>query len=194
MRILVPFSYDLRMKKDFDTWNDKKKNIDKHKRILEFKEGEIWWSYFGMNVGEEAYGKGEDFRRPVIILKKITENSCIVIPTTTKIKEGENFYKFTTEKLERRAMLYQVKFISANRLRIKESKMKKVDFIKMKKSLANLLELSWPPSGQDGQCSDHRISPGMDIYYQNCRSCQIEAGLDEYNSLRTGVFSMPHIC
>ncbi len=163
------------MKKDFDTWNIKKKTIDKHKRILEFKEGEIWWSYFGVNVGEEAYGKGEDFRRPVIILKKITENSCIVIPTTTKIKEGENFYKFTTEKLERRAMLYQVKFISANRLRIKESK--------MKKSLANLLGLSWPPSGQDGQCSDHRISPGMDIYYQICSGCQIEVGLDEYNEL-----------
>lgn len=129
------------MKKDFDTWNIKKKHIDKHKRILEFKEGEIWWSHFGVNVGEEAYGKGEDFRRPVIILKKITENSCIVVPTTTKMKEGKNFYKFTANDLERRAMLYQVKFISANRLRIKESQMSKSDFIKMKKSLAYLLGL-----------------------------------------------------
>ncbi|MBC7766663.1 type II toxin-antitoxin system PemK/MazF family toxin [Arenimonas sp.] len=87
------------MKKDFDTWNNKKKNIDKKKRDLIFKEGDVWWSHFGVNVGEEAYGKGEYFRRPVVILKNITENSCIVVPTTTKIKEGKNFFKFTSNNL-----------------------------------------------------------------------------------------------
>lgn len=131
------------MKKNFDNWNIKKKHIDKNKRILEFKEGEIWWSHFGINVGEEAYGK------------------------------GENFFKFTSKRLERRAMLYQVKFISANRLRIKESGMSKGDFLKMKKSLAKLLGLSWPPNGQEGQCSDHRISPDMSTCYQICNFCQV---------------------
>lgn len=183
MRTLRIILYYRLMKKDFDTWNIKKKTIDKNKRDLIFKEGDIWWSYFGVNVGEEAYGKGEDFRRPVIILKKITENSCIVIPTTTKIKEGKNFFKFTTNSLERRAMLYQIKFISANRLRINESQMHQVDFLQMKKSLADLLGLSWPPSGYSCHCSDHWVSPDMSISYQNCSGCQIEAGLMEYNAL-----------
>jgi mRNA interferase MazF len=127
------------MQKDFDKWNLKKKIIDKNKRNLIIKEGDIWWSYFGINVGEESYGKGVDFRRPVIILKKITENSCIVIPTTTKAKEGQNFFKFSAKGFQRRAMLYQIKFISANRLRFKESQMTHEDFLQLKKSLANLL-------------------------------------------------------
>lgn len=127
------------MKKDFDNWNIKKKYLDKNSKDLIFNEGEIWWSHFGVNVGEEAYGKGEYFRRPVVILKKISQGSCIAIPTTTKIKEGENFFKFTTDNLERRAMLYQIKFISAKRLYVRESTMEKVDFIELKKSLANLI-------------------------------------------------------
>jgi mRNA interferase MazF len=94
------------MNKDFDKWNNKKKYLDRKSRDLIFNEGEVWWSYFGVNIGQEAYGKGKDFRRPVVILKKITDHSCIVIPTTTKIKEGPNFFKFTTKNLERRAMLY----------------------------------------------------------------------------------------
>ena len=73
------------MKKDFDKWNNKKKYLDKSDKDLIFNEGEIWWSHFGINIGEEAYGKGEYFRRPVVILKKISQNSCIVIPTTTKM-------------------------------------------------------------------------------------------------------------
>lgn len=121
------------MKKDFDNWNIKKKYLDKSSKDLIFNEGEIWWSHFGVNVGEEAYGKGEYFRRPVIILKKISQGSCIVIPTTTKIKEGENFFKFTTDNLERRAMLYQIKFMSSKRLYVRESTMEKEDFIELKK-------------------------------------------------------------
>lgn len=82
-------------------------------------------------------------------------------------------------------MLYQTKFISANRLYMKESKMPKRDFMQLKKSLAILLGISpWSPSGQEGQCLDHRISPDMSIYYQSCDCCQVEEGLTEYNNLK----------
>ena len=42
------------MEKDFDAWNFKKKELDKNKRDLLFKEGEIWWCSLGLNIGEEA--------------------------------------------------------------------------------------------------------------------------------------------
>jgi DNA polymerase III delta prime subunit/mRNA-degrading endonuclease toxin of MazEF toxin-antitoxin module len=162
------------MKKDFDKWNNKKKYLDKNIRDLEFKEGEIWWSHFGINVGEESYGKGEYFRRPVIIIKKITQNSCIVVPVTTKIKEGKNFFNFTEDGGERRAMLYQIKFISANRLYLKKSTMSKADLEKLKKSLANMLRIFLSsPGGQKGQGLDHRISPDMSTFYQIPKPCQI---------------------
>ena len=184
MRILGVVLYYVLMKKDFDTWNIKKKKLDIKKGNPIFREGDIWWSYYGVNVGGEAYGKGEDFRRPVIILKKITENSCIVIPTTTKIKEGKNFFAFTENGEVRRAMLYQVKFISAKRLYVHKPTMHKDEFLKLKESLAKLLGIHLSsPDGQKGQCLDHWVSPSMDTYYQNCSSCQIEAGLMEYNAL-----------
>ena len=40
-----------------------------------FKEGEIWWCSIGLNVGDEEYGKGPFFQRPVLIFKKFTKNS-----------------------------------------------------------------------------------------------------------------------
>jgi len=42
------------VEKDFDKWNMKKKKLDKNKRDLLFKEGEIWWCSLGVNIGEEV--------------------------------------------------------------------------------------------------------------------------------------------
>ena len=50
-------------------------------RVL-FKEGEVWWCSVGLNVGEEEFGKGERFVRPVLIFKKFTQNSFLGIPLT----------------------------------------------------------------------------------------------------------------
>lgn len=56
----------------FDLWNSFKKILsvkiseNAEKKIL-FKEGEIWWASIGYNLGEEVCGKGEKFRRPVIV-------------------------------------------------------------------------------------------------------------------------------
>lgn len=129
------------MYKDFDKWNTQKKTIDRNVRNLQFKEGEIWWCSLGLNIGEEAYGKGDKFRRPVIVLKKLSHNSCIVMPTTTKEKFGSWYFAFTVKCLQRRIMMHQIKSISANRLDTKESEISNIDFLKLKKSLAKLLGL-----------------------------------------------------
>lgn len=134
--------YTLEMiEKDFDSWNSQKKKLDENIRDLEFKEGEVWWCHFGLNIAEEVYGKGENFRRPAIILKKLSHNSCIVLPTTTKTRSGSWYFKFTNKEKERYAMMNQVRFISANRLYVKESEMHKNAFQELKKSVANLLGL-----------------------------------------------------
>ncbi len=162
------------MENNYNKWNILKKKINNRKRDLQFSEGEIWWSYFGLNVGEEAYGKGGNFRRPVLILKKISKNSCIVLPTTTKTKEGERFYKFTTKNIERRAMLYQIKYISANRLDIKESEIDLDNLFKLKISLARLLKISsWSPDSHNCKGLDHRVTPDMPLSYQISKPCQI---------------------
>lgn len=135
------------VKNDFDLWNEEKKILNKNKRDLLFKEGEIWWCSVGLNVGEEVYGKGKYFRRPVIILKKLSHNSCVVIPTTTQPRLGTWYHHLNVIGKDRWAMMHQIKFISANRLHTRESVLFPNEFFELKKSVAVLLGLNlWSPS------------------------------------------------
>jgi len=47
-----------------------------------FKPGDIWWCSLGMNLGEEIFGKGAKFTRPVLIFRKFTNNSFLGLPLT----------------------------------------------------------------------------------------------------------------
>jgi mRNA interferase MazF len=59
------------MQKDFDKWNEQKKELDKKQKDMLFKEREIWWCNLGLNIGDEENGKGEKSTRPILIIKKI---------------------------------------------------------------------------------------------------------------------------
>ena len=130
------------MDKDFDKWNTRKKQLDFSRRNLLFKEGEIWWCSIGVNVGEEVYGKGEASRRPVVIFKKLSGNSCIAIPTTTKTRNGSWFHHLHIKDKDRWVMMNQMRFLSANRLWVRESSLSSEEFSALKKSVAELLGLS----------------------------------------------------
>lgn len=125
----------------FDAWNDKKKILDIYRRQVLFKEGDIWWCAVGQNIGEEVYGKGGEFRRPIIILKKLSGNSCIGIPTTTKPRSGSWYHKIHVRGLDRWALLNQIRFFSCNRLWVRESTLPKEQLFELKKSVAKLLGL-----------------------------------------------------
>ncbi len=129
------------MRNEFDEWNEKKKVLDKSRRLLLFKEGEIWWCAIGKNIGEEVYGKGKDFRRPVIIFRKLTGNSCLVIPTTTKPRTGSWYHHLVVAGKERWVMMHQMRFVSANRLWVRESSLSGDEIKELKKSIAELLGL-----------------------------------------------------
>ena len=58
----------------YNKWNIKKQNIHfLDNRDIYFKEGDIWWCSIGLNIGDESYGKGRDFRRPILIFKKLSK-------------------------------------------------------------------------------------------------------------------------
>ena len=130
------------MEKNFDAWNEKKKTLNKNKRTLLFKAGEIWWCSLGLNIGEEVYGKGQNFRRPAVILKKLSSNSCVVVPTSTQKREGSWYHYLCVQNKDQWALMNQVRFISANRLYVRESTLSRDEFEALKKSIAGLLGLS----------------------------------------------------
>jgi mRNA-degrading endonuclease toxin of MazEF toxin-antitoxin module len=70
-------------KKDFEKWNKKKRNIHQENKAPFCHEREIWWCTLGLNIGFEQDGSGEEFRRPILVLKSFSAQTCLVIPLTT---------------------------------------------------------------------------------------------------------------
>jgi mRNA interferase MazF len=81
------------------------------------KEGQIWWAHIGENIGSEINGKSENFTRPVIIFTKLSKYTFLVIPCSTKIKEGSWFVKFRHNSMEQVAVLSQIRIIDGSRLK-----------------------------------------------------------------------------
>lgn len=104
--------------KHFDRWNNKKKELDaKVEEPLYFKQGEIWWVHLGINIGFEANGKGDEFMRPVIILKKYNKFSFLALPLSTSPKT--NSYRISigiVDGKEATANLSQIRNIDSKRL------------------------------------------------------------------------------
>ncbi len=57
--------------KDFDVWNEIKKQVESHPRF-EFNEGELWWCDIGLNIGSEQDGPSPLFERLVLVGKKFS--------------------------------------------------------------------------------------------------------------------------
>lgn len=72
--------------KDFKSWLSLKERINKNPRPS-FEKLDVWWCYFGCNVGTEKDGKGDNnlFLRPVILFEVINEKHLIAIPLTKTI-------------------------------------------------------------------------------------------------------------
>ncbi len=78
--------------KDFDRWNEKKKQTDSEieERSLFMYEREVWWCALGVNIGSEIDGKNENFERPVLIVRVISRNGFFGVPLTSK-KKGHRY-------------------------------------------------------------------------------------------------------
>ena len=104
------------MEKDFKSWIGLKEKLDNRPTEVLFREGEIWWTAIGCNVGEESNGKSNRFSRPVIVFRKLTRHSFYGIPMTSKIKNGSWYVPFKQGARENRAMLNQMRIFDSRRL------------------------------------------------------------------------------
>lgn len=102
------------MEKDFDRWNERKKNINASRSVVRFHEREVWWCSIGLNIGDEEDGKNDLFERPVLILKKFNRNVAWIVPLTTKPHNDVFHYQLESSKTY--LILPQAKLISSKRL------------------------------------------------------------------------------
>ena len=130
------------MKKDFDKWNIEKKRIESIQSNFLFKSGDIWWCSVGLNIKEESCGKGDMFRRPVLVLRKLSKTTFIGIPLSTQKKEGSWFCDISILSKTQYVLLYQIRMFSTNRFQRRITTLDDSDFKKVKQKLETLLELS----------------------------------------------------
>ena len=108
------------MEKEFDRWNEKKKQTDKDIGYRRFCDGEIWYCSFGVNLGVEIDGKSESFLRPAVVLHRFNKDMAIVAPTTTKRRDS-NAGKYYISSYDEKGLMFlvcisQIRVISAKRL------------------------------------------------------------------------------
>jgi mRNA interferase MazF len=136
--------------KNFKKWNEKKETIDKLNQPADFLflEGEIWWAMLGVNIGQEIDGKNESFERPVLILKRFSDELAWVIPTTSTEKSSEYFYPIIHKGKTKHLLLLQMKSISSKRLLRPVFRLKEKEFSLIKEKVCNLIfSIKEIPSG-----------------------------------------------
>lgn len=117
------------MYKDFENWNDFKKNLHLNGARRFFNKREIWWCSIGINIGFEQDGKSSSFERPIIVLKKFNKDTCLIVPLTTNMKNNKYFfYLGNIDGKNASAILSQIRLIDSKRLINKVSTLDSVIF------------------------------------------------------------------
>ena len=109
--------------KDFITqlraWCEQKISLWQQESDVIFKEGDVWWCRMGVNVGEEIYGKGPKYTRPVLIFRKFTANSFMGIPLTGQGKEGNWYVEIVLHDKKSWLLLNQARILDKKRLTVR---------------------------------------------------------------------------
>ena len=127
------------MKKDFQNWHNKKSNLHEEKIRPFFHEREVWSASVGVNVGFEQDGRGDQFLRPVLILKKFNNEVLWCLPLTKNQKKGKYYFSFELKGEVSTVILSQIRLIDAKRLQYKIGDMSGRDFDKIKEKLTRFL-------------------------------------------------------
>lgn len=102
-------------------------------------EGDLWWCALGENVGVEISGKGEQFTRPVVVIKKFGRLAFFGIPTSTNTeRKGSWYVSFKHKGVDEVAMLTQARMLSYKRLSTKMGELDDVDYKKVKEAFCRL--------------------------------------------------------
>ncbi|MEK7501588.1 MAG: type II toxin-antitoxin system PemK/MazF family toxin [Patescibacteria group bacterium] len=129
--------------KDFDKWNNVKKETDAKILPVEFffLEREIWWASFGVNIGREIDGKNDYFERPILILKKFSDDTLWALPITSDNEKHKYSHKILYRDVKGMILLSQLRFISANRLLQLIRRIDEKEFDIIQNMVINLLKI-----------------------------------------------------
>ena len=124
------------MQKDFDKWNKIKKVVDEGELLKLYHTREIWWWSLDVNIGFEQNGGGQEYQRPVLILKGMSKDTCYVIPLTGSPKRHKNRIAIgLIDNIEATAIISQIRLIDIKRLVEKIGFLDKSKFNEIRKAV-----------------------------------------------------------
>jgi len=128
--------------KEYDVWNELKKKTQFEFETPTFfpQEKEVWMSALGKNIGHEQNGSGDNFSRPVLVIKKFNNHMFWCVPLSTKQKLFDFYFNFTDPNNEKvSVILAQLKLVSIKRLKRKLYDIDSEIFVKMREKLRNFI-------------------------------------------------------
>lgn len=129
------------MEKDYQKWHKIKKLVNDRLGRPYFYEREIWWCSMGANVGFEQDGKGKNFSRPILIIKKFNKEVFLGLPLTTKPKIGKYYLTLDlNDEINRKVILSQLRLFDSKRLQEKIITIDLSQFLAIKKAIIQLFE------------------------------------------------------
>lgn len=129
------------MSKNFHDWADQKADLETKTPPPYFHPREVWWCALGVNIGFEEDGKGPEYTRPVLILRKFGALFWAV-PLSTTSKRGVFYHPFTykAERGESVALLTHVRVLDSRRLVRKDGMASKEDFAAIQAAVVALFD------------------------------------------------------
>ena len=139
-KIIVKEQIHNQFPKNFNGWNDRKKDLHQRGLTKLYRAREVWWCALGVNIGFEQDGTGNNNERPVLIMKGFSKQVCLIIPLTTSTKK--NPYHLTAGVVDGKeafAITSQLRLIDTKRLINKVGTMDEVLFNTIRKTVKDML-------------------------------------------------------
>ncbi len=131
------------MKNDHDTWVVLKKKIDalcEQQTNFPIKQ-EVWMCALGKNIGFEQNGGGDNFSRPVLVIKKLNNKMYWIVPLSSKQKPFDFYYNFKDMYNKNVSVIIaQIKLVSIKRMQRKMYVLDNVNFTQIKSRLVSILD------------------------------------------------------
>lgn len=139
--------------KNFLDWFKIKPKLDEKSHRLSFREREVWYVYFGANVGFEIDGKTE-FLRPCLVVKKISKETFYAIPLTSKTKQGSWYIPSHIKGKSGSFILSQMRILDSKRLKYFVETISEKEFEEVKLGFVNyFLQKNYPSKEGSGLSS-----------------------------------------
>lgn len=118
-------------------WFLTKEDIHQRTKQIFFRERQIWTCHLGVNIGHEQNGGGENHVRPVLVLKKLSPSTALVVPLTTSDKNS----RFRCKVGKNSFLLFdQIRVIDVRRFRYLKQTIPSEKFTEIKQNFLEILQ------------------------------------------------------